>query len=114
MGFHSRLCRGCGESVKAPYSLPSSLQWQNDAVVLLPTGSLLTGPYDGYGRISLDDLGPPSDATELRVHVSFIGSPAEFWHDRCFTEAGHPAYSGASENAPDQGYVPFGEKQVTR
>ena len=94
MGFFSWNCNGCGESVKAPYSLPKEIAWQNDCVATTPLANLSRGSYDGYGRINGIDI-DSSGAVEM-------------WHQKCWTEAGNPLkYEGASSPTDDQAFVPF-------
>lgn len=89
MGFFSWNCRGCGESIKSPYSCEHK-SWQNDCVVMLKNGTRVVGEYDGYGRVSGFDA---ADEDEL-----------EFWHKRCWDKAGNPFFTKASDGANDQGY----------
>ena len=51
MGFFSWQCKGCDESIKAPYGLTEDVQWKNKVVMLMPNGSCISGDYDGYGSI---------------------------------------------------------------
>jgi len=90
MGFFSWNCKGCGQSIKAPYNLPGDIAWQNDAVCQLENGTRVVGKYDGYGRLGSiegDDL--------------FM---AEWWHQKCFKAAGRPNFTSRSTDAQDQGY----------
>ncbi len=89
MGFFSWNCKGCNQSIKAPYGL-GSLAWQNDAVVQLENGTRIVGSYDGYGRVGGVEGG------DLFT--------AEWWHKKCWHDAGKPAFSGPSSPAQDQGY----------
>jgi hypothetical protein len=90
MGFFSWNCKGCGESVKAPYSLPKKLEWQNEAV-LLDNDSFIMVRYDGYGRIDEYEFGLDIEDPEL-------------WHRVCWYDACSPKYTGPSTHAEDQGY----------
>jgi hypothetical protein len=114
MGFFSYECRGCGQSIKSPYNVPRDLRYQNQTVRLLPDESRVGGKYDGYGRIhtkegeivdTIDD--PQRGSTEedppkgRRIDHLKVG---EWWHARCFSEAGEPEYSGPSPSAYDQGF----------
>ena len=90
MGFFSWNCRGCGESMKAPYDLDAADAWQNDVVVITEDNDLISGAYDGYGRVSCEDI------TYYKV---------ECWHKRCHTEHGSPlTFTKSSDYAEDQGY----------
>lgn len=89
MGFFSWNCKGCSESIKAPYGVPTSIYWQNQATCLLPNGSIIIGNYDGYG--GLGDMEVEDDS-------------AEWWHNKCWNEADKPAFTGPSSHARDQGY----------
>jgi len=93
MGFFSWNCKGCGESIKAPYDLPDELAWQNEIISIAADNTLVSGNYDGYGRIEgywADDE---------------LGRNPEVWHGECWVKAGKPTkYSGASDYAEDQGF----------
>jgi len=92
MGFFSWNCKGCNESIKAPFEVPVDIEWQNDAVLLCEDGSLVCGDYDGYGRIGGAD-------------IEFKTSNPELWHKKCWEKAGQPMkYSGPSDYAQDQGF----------
>lgn len=94
MGFFSNDCKGCGESIKAPYNLPTDIAWQNECVTIHPFGIQDRGSYDGYGRIK----------TEHRL-VDTVGQKRNgWWHTRCYEAAGSPVYSGPSEHSHDQGF----------
>ena len=89
MGFFSWNCRGCGESMKAPYDLDAADAWQNDVVVITEYG-VLSGDYDGYGRVS---------------GISIPNYSPECWHKRCHIENGAPlTFTKSSDRAEDQGY----------
>jgi len=63
----------------------------NEAVLLEPNGNIITGDYDGYGRI--DDR-----------EVNWETGEPEMWHKKCWENAGKPQYSGESDSAEDQGF----------
>ena len=87
MGFYSWECKGCHESIKAPYDLPKNIAWQNNYVALGPGDLFECGSYDGYGEHG-----------RLPHNV-------ELWHAWCWEEHGKPTdYTGASDSARDQGY----------
>ena len=89
MGFFSWNCRGCGESMKAPYDLDATDAWQNDVVVITEHG-VFSGDYDGYGRVGGMDI------------LTF--SP-ECWHKLCHIENGAPlTFTKSSDYAEDQGF----------
>ncbi len=100
MGFFSWECKGCGESIKSPYSLPKGMEWQNDAVAITDSGAVYTGAYDGYGRIN----GHLENTLNLLYDLSTTSEEPEMWHARCYLYAGKPKYSGPSLHAADQGY----------
>ena len=90
MGFFSWNCRGCGESMKAPYDLPLDLRWQNDVVVITEDNKIISGDYDGYGEVGYEDI------TDYRF---------ECWHKRCYISNGQPrTFTKSSDYAKDQGY----------
>ena len=94
MGFFSWQCKGCDESIKAPYGLTEDTQWKNKVVMQLPNGSFISFEYYGYGRIT---------QPEFELDIEY-GSNAEFWHSRCYSDANGPAYTGPSPSADDQGF----------
>jgi len=94
MGFFSWQCKGCDESIKAPYGLTEGTQWKNEVVMLMPNGTCISGDYDGYGSIH---------QPELTVEIEY-GSCGEFWHSRCYSDANGPAYTSPSPSADDQGF----------
>jgi len=97
MGFFSWNCRGCGESMKAPYDLPMGLRWQNDVVIITEDNEVISGDYDGYGRVAGKDL----------VYEKF-----ECWHKLCHTEQGAPlTFTHTSQHSNDQGY--FYDREIT-
>ena len=90
MGFFSFDCRGCGESMKAPYDLPQELQWQNDVVIITEDNDLISGDYDGYGRVSCVDI------TDYKF---------ECWHHQCWMNHDQPkTFTEMSKGSRDQGY----------
>ena len=99
MGFHSRTCPQCGDSIKAPYNLSPSLAWQNDVVAVLADGTTHTGTYDGYGRLE-------TDSGLVSLHDDYTADYAHAWfHAACHKAAGEPAaVVKASPPAADQGY----------
>ena len=102
MGFFSWICRGCGESIKAPYDVPNKIAWQSYAVAIkeskenpyAPNGGFQVGLYDGYGKI----CGPIDDGDEV-------------WHEHCWEDAGkNVEFTKASDPADDQGFFYDKEK----
>jgi hypothetical protein len=93
MGFFSWNCKGCGSSIRSPYSIDKDTAWMNRAVAVFADGSLVRGSYDGYGRLSMGGGG------ECDLEDGFT-----FWHARCFDESDNPEYSGPSAPARDQGF----------
>ena len=89
MGFFSWNCKGCGESIKAPYGIPKSIAYQNECVVLEPNGTTVVGSYDGYGRVG---------------GWEYEDGEPEMWHHKCWEAADKPNFSSPSSHADDQGY----------
>ena len=100
MGFFSSNCKGCGASIKAPYNLPTEIEWQNVMVAISPSGELAVGSYDGYGRVQLVD----ADLIREDEPLVEIAPDAEWWHRRCWTAHGEPDYVSPSEHSYDQGF----------
>ena len=92
MGFFSWDCKGCGESIKAPYDIPSKIAWQNDAVAIVDGPTIHRGEYDGYGHIG-------------GIDIQYVADAPEMWHEKCWCEAGQPmVFTEASKHADDQGF----------
>jgi len=95
MGFFSWNCKHCNHSIKSDYGLPEEYHYMREAVLLLPSGSIIIGHYDGYGRIT--------DEAGCETEIDFCGRP-ELWHRKCWEQAGKPSYTGESDHANDQGF----------
>ena len=96
MGFFSFDCRGCGESMKAPYDLPNHLKWQNKVVIITEDDNVLFGDYDGYGRLE-------------QGREDLFG--AECWHHQCWMNHNQPrTFTEKSKGSRDQGYF-YGEEE---
>jgi hypothetical protein len=91
MGFFSWNCKGCEESIKAPYNIPENIKWQNDCVLVREDKDPLIGQYDGYGRI--DDY-----------EITWETEEPELWHEDCWMDEDRPMYTGSSRHAADQGF----------
>lgn len=92
MGMFSVMCAGgCGHPLLCGDAAGEASAWMTDGVAVTPQGSLVTGTYDGYGRLSGTDIAGETDATA--------------WHRACRENAGRPAgYLGPSDPAQDQGW----------
>ena len=88
MGVYSWNCKKCNHSVKAV--TVEGWEYMNEAVLLLPNGSIIIGEYNGYGCVGDYAIDDPFDA--------------ELWHKVCWENTGKPSYSGPSSHADDQGY----------
>ena len=73
MGFFSWQCKGCDESIKAPYGLTEDVEWKNKVVMLLPNGTCISGEYDGYGRITQPEF-------ELDILLIDLSQYSVFYH----------------------------------
>jgi hypothetical protein len=92
MGFFSWDCKGCGESIKAPYGIPKDKEFQNMAISISEAGNIHRGKYDGYGYLGASDLTMQMDKMEL-------------WHEECWKGAGQPMkFTGESKYSDDQGF----------
>jgi len=92
MGLFSYNCKCCGHPMLAPHATNHINAWMNQVVVISKKNAvLMTGSYDGYGRVGAGELGYPMKHT--------------VYHEACWKHAGSPiAYKGASANATDQGH----------
>ena len=91
MGFFSWKCKGCSESIKAPYGIPEEWEYMNEAVLLESNGNIIIGSYDGYGNVGEHE-------------ICYDPLEPEIWHKKCWEEADKPEYTGSSEYAADQGF----------
>jgi hypothetical protein len=90
MGFFSWNCKSCGRSIRSGYSAAGYRDWMQQAVAILPDGSVCKGTYDGYGNI-----GHEEDETL---------DSAALYHEACWEHAGEPTvFNGPSDHAGDQG-----------
>ena len=80
MGFSSWSCRGCGHPMLSGHVTNPVNRWMSDVVVMSRRGTILSGYYDGYGRV---------DEREIPYRR---GAP-ECWHRACYEVAGRPVYS---------------------
>ena len=100
MGFFSWNCRECGQSILNVHAITPKTKWRNEMVAVLKNGSVLFGPYDGYGRVG-----------DIEIPDSYE-TPPDVYHVRCYGKAGTPnQYKGGSEHAEDQGYFKVAEKR---
>lgn len=95
MGFFSWGCPCCKHSVLNFYSVDRSLDngWMADAVAVFKNGDIVSGEYDGYGRIGwLDNL---ADMDNFKL-----------CHQACWEIMGKPSYDELPEDpgCGDQGY----------
>jgi hypothetical protein len=91
MGVFSFMCAGeCGHPLLSPDVTDEVNAWMADGVAVTQAGGIITGSYDGYGRL---------DGTDIAE------SGATAWHRACWELAGQPGdYRGESEPADDQGW----------
>jgi hypothetical protein len=72
-------------------------------VVARRNGTMLSGMYDGYGRVSGSPINPPSK----------IMSSVSAYHDACWRILSRPSgYTMPSTSSYDQGLRPEGEPQL--
>lgn len=96
MGFFSQNCEGCGHSILSMWSTTGINDWMQQAVAIFPSGTIVTGVYDGYGRLEDD---------QHVIHEEAVGYDNTTWHLACWRKAGSPTgYLGKSEWARDQGF----------
>lgn len=100
MGVFSWECLCCGQSIRHKGATNKTSKWMAQAVVMFPNGNVISGEYNGYGRIGIVDV-TPSDG-EMAVY-----------HDDCYQLAGKPKYKEPSESARDQGHF-VGDNHPTK
>jgi hypothetical protein len=104
MGFFSANCIGCGKPMLSQYSVTGSINpWMSQVVVIKPGGQVLTGEYDGYGRVVPPGSGPFTDGPSILDYENPDSLPS-CWHQSCWILAGRPESSRESDRAEDQGY----------
>lgn len=111
MGFFSWNCKCCGKSVLSPYC-PEELDWMNKMTLVLKTGEVLQGEYDGYGGLGgrTDKYAESWEDEELNQYtadeqlVMYLEERATIYHTRCYEESGSPAFAGVCSSAHDQGF----------
>ena len=111
MGFFSWKCKCCDKSVLSPYC-PNEVDWMNKMTMVLKTGEVLQGEYDGYGGLGNredkyaddyadEDLNQYMGPEQLVHHYS---EDATIYHTRCYETNGKPGFTGISKSASDQGF----------
>ena len=108
MGFFSWNCKCCGKSIVSPYS-PKEIDWMNKITMVMNTGEVIQGEYDGYGHIynRSDDhaYGSNWDIDENAEDICLNNEhQATFYHTRCYEKNGKPGFVGSSDSASDQGF----------
>lgn len=93
MGLSSRICLFCHNSIRHSGTARGLAGWMQEAVAIKPDGTILTGQYDGYARVSGRDIDGPKEND----------SPA-LYHEACYHLAGRPTFDRPSEHADDQGH----------
>lgn len=117
MGFSSMQCVGCDKSILAPANLPSIIRWMNKVVSIRSDGVMISGHYDGYGRLTddtwpddtsdpeADEIGPVVVGDDFDDDGDYAGTGPTVWHQACWAASGHPPeYRGCSEPSTDQGF----------
>ena len=90
MGFFSWNCKCCGKSIVSPYS-PKEIDWMNKITMVLDTGEVIQGKYDGYGDIySRTDEHAYGDNWDIDENAESIcldnEHRATFYHTACYEE----------------------------
>lgn len=95
MGFFSQNCEGCGHPLLSVHAVNQINQWMVNVVAISPSGSIVRGEYDGYGRVIDGNI----------THDCAVGYDSTTWHEACWLMAGRPSeYTGQSDWASDQGF----------
>ena len=113
MGFFSWNCKCCDKSVLSPYC-PNEVDWMNKMTMVLKTGEVLQGEYDGYGGLGNrsdkyaesydykhEDLNENMGPEQIVLHYE---ENATIYHTRCYEENDKPGFVGMSKSASDQGF----------
>jgi len=88
VGFFSWDCK-CGHPLLSNYVTNEVNGWMNQVVVLEPSGCLLKGDYDGYGKVGGRE----------------IDFDSQVFHHACWELAGRPTqYTEPSPGSADQGF----------
>jgi len=119
MGFFSWNCKCCNKSVLSPYC-PPEVDWMNKMTMVLKTGEVLQGEYDGYGGLDgrTDKYAESWEDEELNQYtgdeqlVLHFENRATIYHTKCYEENNNPVFAGASTSASDQGFFVDYEKLI--
>ena len=108
MGFFSWNCKCCGKSIVSPYS-PKQIDWMNKITMVMDTGEVIQGEYDGYGNIyNRTDEHRWGDNWDIDENAESIcldnEHQATFYHTACYEESGKPGFQGQNDSANDQGF----------
>jgi len=102
VGFYSSDCEGCQHPLLSVHAVNGVNDWMVAATVITAGGDLISGYYDGYGRVS-----------NIEVFSSGLQDPT-VWHTTCWWAAGEPTdYRGPSRASADQGFFFTTEHDVT-
>ena len=121
MGLFSKNCVCCHHSVLGPYALHKpdpadhpendgyvehDNSWMNDVVVIAPEGVVISGQYDGYGRVYDPRSGAEINLVNTGYEMGIGGKPCKFVHHACWKAMGKPSYDdlGPDEPSKDQGH----------
>ena len=119
MGFFSWNCKCCDKSVLSPYC-PTEFDWMNKMTMVLKTGAVLQGEYDGYGGLGgrTDKYAESYEDEELNEDmgdeqlVMHFENRATIYHTKCYEENNNPVFAGVSTSASDQGFFVDYEKLI--
>lgn len=90
MGFSSVDCVGCGHPILHAHKTNAVNAWMNVGVAITPAGGIISGFYDGYGRLDQDFA---------------VGGENTVWHEACWVVSGSPTdHRGPSPSSADQGW----------
>ena len=107
MGFFSYNCKCCGHPMLSGYVTTNINRWMNDVVVIENNGTMHTGSYDGYGRVSSALASPDMNIAFDPITDEYLegkDTPA-CYHEACWKLNGKPTtHNGGSESSADQGY----------
>jgi len=92
----------------SPYS-PKEIDWMNKITMVMDTGEVIQGEYDGYGNIyNRTDEHAYGDNWDIDENAESIcldnEHQATFYHTACYEENNQPGFQGQNDSARDQGF----------
>jgi len=99
MGLFSWDCEGCGHPLIMPLNAQDKNGWMTEAVAITSRGDVISGTYDGYGRLDGENI------------FDGLENDPQVYHKICWERAGKPnKFERPSRSSADQGHF-YGENE---